>query len=275
VDLENEAIMSVYPSLELSSDAFQRISTTMEEVAGIRIPAGKEMLVRSRLAKRLRALGLPDFRSYLELMDADPTGAELTRMVDALTTNKTAFFRESAHFEHLATEVLPALDGAGLRIWSAGCSTGEEPYTLAMLLAEEGVGPRSARILATDISDRALAHARNAEYPASTLEGVPAALRKRYFEQTSEGQFRVEQGIRSQVAFARLNLMADWPMRGPFDVIFCRNVMIYFDREIRERLVRRFHDLLRAGGYLYVGHSESLTGLDHPFRYVRPAVYRR
>ncbi len=264
--------MNGYPPLELPAKAFQQISATMQEVAGIRIPPGKEMLVRSRLTKRLRALGLPDFPSYLRFVDEDATGGELACMVDALTTNKTSFFREAAHFDHLVEEVVPAL-GREPRLWSAGCATGEEPYTLAMLLAEARL--EAARILATDISTRSLTHARTGEYADSLIEGVPVAFRVRYFEAAGPGRIRMARGIRTRVAFAHLNLMADWPMRGPFDVIFCRNVMIYFDRAVRERLVQRFHGMLKDGGYLYVGHSESLTGLSHAFRYVRPAVYIR
>ncbi|MFW6331107.1 MAG: CheR family methyltransferase [Gemmatimonadota bacterium] len=264
-----------YPSLELSPDEFGRISATMQAVAGIRLPPGKETLVKSRLSKRLRALGLPDFDAYLRRVEEDG-GGELRHMVDALTTNKTSFFREPAHFDHLTGEALPALGGAApLRIWSAGCSTGEEPYTLAMVLREHDPKRDDARILGTDISTRALALARQGEYAEPVLAGVPAPLRDRYFEVAGPGRFRAGGGLRSLVSFGRLNLMSEWPMRGPFDVIFCRNVMIYFDRDVRERLVARFHGLLREGGYLYVGHSESLTGLDHMFRYVRPAVYRR
>lgn len=270
--------MQVYPSLELSPKVFGRISATMEEIAGVRLPQGKETLVKSRLSKRLRTLGLDGFDAYLAFIDADASGAELREMVDALTTNKTSFFRESAHYDHLVDVAFPELAERGsLRMWSAGCSTGEEPYTLAMLAREHlpaGI-LRDTRVLATDISGRALTSATRGEYAAATVGDVPAPLLRKYFERSGEGAYSAASSLRSLVTFGRLNLMGPWPMRGPFDVIFCRNVMIYFDREVRERLVGRFHGLLRDGGYLYVGHSESLTGLQHPFSYVRPAVYRR
>lgn len=265
---------SGYPSLDLSDREFDRISTTVQDLAGIRLPPGKETLVKSRLSKRLRALGLADFEAYLRFLDEDGTGSELAEMVDALTTNKTSFFRESVHFDHFAGE-LEAGQRTPLRVWSAGCSTGEEPYTLAMMIREHGSSLTDARILGTDISGRALGVARHGEYTEAGLAGVPEAFRRRYFQKTVDGHLRINAELRSLVTFARLNLLGDWPMRGPFDVIFCRNVMIYFDRDVRERLVRRFHGLLRPGGHLYVGHSESLTGLEHSFDYVRPAVYRR
>ena len=268
--------MSEYPSLELASDQFGRISATMRDTAGIRLPPGKETLVKSRLSKRLRALRLGSFEEYLRYLDEDESGSELAEMVDALTTNKTSFFRESAHYDHFVETVLGApTPPRALRIWSAGCSTGEEPYTLGMLLREHGRKDGRHRILGTDISGHALAAARRGEYAETLLRDVPDPLRRKHFEPASDGRSRVVDETRSLVSFARLNLMGDWPMRGPFDVIFCRNVMIYFDREVRERLVARFHGLLRDDGLLYVGHSESLTGLNHPFRYVRPAVYQR
>jgi chemotaxis protein methyltransferase CheR len=271
--------MQGYPSLELRPEVFGRISATIQELAGIRMPRGKETLVRSRLTKRLRALGLTDFDAYLDYLDADTTGTELREMVDALATNKTSFFREAAHFDHLVASAFPAFEAArqAPRVWSAGCSTGEEPYTLAMLMREHLTlsAPLDARILATDISGKALRAARLGEYPAATMSDVPASLLQRYFNRTPSGSYSADVSLRSLIAFARLNLMDTWPMKGPFDVIFCRNVMIYFDREARERLVGRFWSLLREGGTLYVGHSESLSGLRHAFTYVQPAVYRR
>ena len=265
-------------SLELTTEQFDRISETMMTVAGIRLPPGKETLVRSRLSKRLRALGLTGFEAYLEHIDGDGSGAELAEMVDALTTNKTSFFRESAHFDFLAERVLPELNGRSeLKVWSAGCASGEEPYTLAMVLAEHLPEPldRNARILATDISGHSLAVARAGIYGSGLVESVPQPLRRKYLERRSDGRYGVKASLKEMTRFARLNLMGDWPMRGPFDAVFCRNVMIYFDRETREELVARFHGLIREGGYLFVGHSESLTGLTHEFQYVQPAVYRR
>lgn len=261
----------------LSGAHFTRIATLLHEHAGIRLREGKEGLVRARLAKRLRALGLTDFDAYLAHVESERSRAEFTEMVDALTTNKTSFFREHAHFAVLRDDVLPASPGP-VRLWSAGCSSGEEAYTLAMVL-HEALGTAAAaqaRILATDISHRVLAVAKAGRYPAETLADVPPSLRQQYWR-AIDGDARYEAGpaLRQVVQFGRLNLMAPWPMRGPFDAIFCRNVMIYFDKDTQQRLVERYRQLLRPGGYLFVGHSESLTGLAHQFRYVQPAVYAR
>jgi len=265
----------------IAAAEFARLSATVYEVAGIVLPPGKEGLVRSRLARRLRELQLTSFEDYLEHVQVDASRRELAHMIDLLTTNKTSFFREAAHFDYLRDEVLarrPA--GRRLRIWSAGCSSGEEPYTLAMVIRET-LGPGiDARILATDISARVLAKAQAGVYAAETVAEVPDALRRKWFVPASgpgalPGALRVADDVRGMVRFARLNLMGDWPMKGPFDAIFCRNVMIYFDRPTQERLVNRYHALLAPGGHLFVGHSESLTALRHPLAYVRPAVYVR
>ena len=261
------------PALDVALGAaeFREIGALVRDVAGIQLPAGKEGLVRARLAKRLRAHGVSSYGEYLELV-RDPSGGELAEMVDVLTTNKTDFFRESAHFDVLARDVLPPLGTAPVRIWSAGCATGEEPYTLAMVLRE--AGRHDAKILATDISRRVLAHAKAGVYADAAVRPVPDALRTRHFARTERG-WEAGAGLKSLVTFARLNLMARWPMRGPFHAIFCRNVMIYFDRDTQQALVARFRELLAPGGYLFVGHSESLTALRHDFTYVLPAVYRR
>jgi chemotaxis protein methyltransferase CheR len=259
---------------------FDEIRRTIYDICGISIPAGKEMLVRGRLAKRLRALELGDYRAYLDRVRSDP--AELSEMVDALTTNKTGFFREAEHFTYLRNTILPRLveRGGPIRIWSAGCSSGEEPYTLALVL-RDALGPlewRRVRILATDISARMMRAVREACYTQAALEPVPPPLLYQYFtcvRREPGPLYQLSDEIRAAIRPARLNLLAPWPMRGPFDLILCRNVMIYFDRPTQQRLVQRFHDLLAPGGHLFVGHSESLTGLEHPFRYLRPAVYAR
>lgn len=264
---------------DLRPQDFAAIRELLYRVSGIDLNEGKEGLVQTRLARRLRELGLAGYREYLDHVLADGTGSELSVMVDLLTTNKTDFFREEAHFSFLRSVVLPARPGPGmpLRIWSAGCSSGEEPYSIAILLREAlpQAEADAARILGTDISERVLAVAREGVYTAAQLAGVEPALRRRYFSREGADAFRAAGPLRSMVRFARLNLMADWPMRGPFDVIFCRNVMIYFDRPTQERLVQRYWELLAPGGYLFTGHSESLNPLSHRFRYVQPAVYRR
>jgi chemotaxis protein methyltransferase CheR len=263
---------------ELTAAQFMRITGMLYEHCGIRMREGKEGLVRARLAKRLRKLGLPDFEAYLAFVQNDPSRAEFAEMIDALTTNKTSFLREASHFDFLRDEVLPTLRGSA-RIWSAGCSSGEEPYTLAMLLNESmpDQARRNARILATDISHRVLATARAGSYPLEQMSDVPADWLRRYWTRNRQpdGRELCEAGpaLRQLVQFAKLNLMEPWPMQGPFDAILCRNVMIYFDKQTQQRLVERYWALLRPGGHLFVGHSESLTGLTHRFRYVQPAVY--
>ena len=268
---------SAFTDCELTAGQFERITRLLHAHAGIRMRPGKEGLVRARLAKRLRALELSDFEAYLSHVESQHDRAEFAEMIDALTTNKTSFLRESAHFDYLREHVLDTLTGS-VRLWCAGCSTGEEPYTLAMLLAAsyENLAARDVRILATDISARVLATAKAGVYPADGLSDVPAEWRQRYWtRRLDDGRdvYAASPVLRRHVGFARLNLMESWPMRGPFDAILCRNVMIYFDKPTQQRLIERFWALLRPGGHLFVGHSESLSGLKHRFRYVQPAVY--
>lgn len=265
----------------LSAEQFAAIRDLTYQVCGINLPGGKEGLVQSRLSRRLRKLDMSGFDAYLVLLRSHAGRTEMSNMIDALTTNKTSFFREPRHFEFMAEHVLPATVGAGrpLRIWSAGCSSGEEPYSLSMLAQGAGRGrSHDMRILATDIASDILDNARAAVYEARQLESVPEALRREHLELVEHGppaRYRVSAAVRAPVRFARLNLMGRWPMRGPFDVIFCRNVMIYFDKKTQEHLVGRFEALLRPGGYLFVGHSESLSGIQHRLRFVQPAVYER
>ena len=266
--------------IELSDAQFRRVGEIVTRVSGIQLPPGKESLVRSRLAKRMRALSIASVSEYLDLVDRDASRAELAEMVDVLTTNKTSFFREADHFRLLQETIFPSLErGRGeVRLWSAGCSSGEEPYTIAMVARETmGASASRVRILATDISARVLEKARQGVYDADQLDDVPPTLRRNHFEPVpgAHDRLRVVAGTREMVQFARLNLMGDWPMRGPFDVILCRNVMIYFDKPTQERLVSRYAALLAPGGYLFVGHSESLSGLRHELAYVQPATYRK
>ena len=201
-------------------------------------------------------------------------------MVDILTTNKTNFFRESEHLEFLRNEIIPNWGKGQARIWSAGCSSGEEPYSIAIVLSESipGIGNRDIKILATDISDRMMELARQGIYDEESLKTMSLQLKHKYFQKTgtdSGYKYRVNAKLQSLISFAKLNLMEGWPMRGPFDVIFCRNVMIYFDKPTQENLVIRFWHILREGGYLLVGHSESLSFLAHEYRYLMPAVYQK
>jgi chemotaxis protein methyltransferase CheR len=264
---------------DLTGNEFRKISEMMYRFSGIQLPPGKEGLVRTRLNKRLRALGMESYDLYVKYVEEDRSGGELTSMIDHLTTNKTSFFREIQHFDFLQTEVFPELfaRSSAARFWSAGCSSGEEPYSIAILGLEEQPGI-DIRILATDISNRMLEKAKKALYTEEEVKPLPPLLRQKYFQVEHEAGtrfYRLADGPRSLVRLAKLNLMQAWPMKGPFDVIFCRNVMIYFDRSTQQDLIHHFWELLAPGGYLLVGHSESLTALAHSFHYVQPAIYRK
>jgi chemotaxis protein methyltransferase CheR len=285
IDIEGSGAPAPEPfpvlSRPLTPSQFQRLSELLHRVTGIHLQHGKEQLVKARLWKRVHALGLPGFDDYIELVEGGRDPAELSVMVDALSTNKTSFFRESAHFDFLRERLCgrPAASGP-VRIWSAGCSSGEEPYTIAMVVAETllGTGPRDVRLLATDVSTRVLARARAGVYSEPELEGVSPGRRRRFFVPHVEGSaeaWRVTDELRHMIRFAHLNLMGEWPMRGPFDFIFCRNVMIYFDRPTQDRLIGRFRGLLRPGGHLLIGHSESLSGRTLDLDYIQPALYRK
>jgi chemotaxis protein methyltransferase CheR len=266
----------------ISEKEFAGVSRMLYEFCGIDLHPGKEILVQSRLSKRLRVLGLPNVSAYLKYVEMDATGREKTTMIDSLTTNKTSFFREPARFDFLRDRVIPGLANAGkpIRIWSAACSTGEEPYCISIVLREAlpEIASPEVKILATDISRTVLAQAREAIYPQDKVDDVPPALLQRHFTRMpsrTDVRFRVCDKSRASVRFAYLNLMERWPMSGPFDVIFCRNVMIYFDRVTQSKLIQRFAQLLAPGGYLLIGHSETLAGSNSDFRYIQPATYEK
>jgi chemotaxis protein methyltransferase CheR len=266
--------------LVLKPGEFRAIVERVGAITGMNLQEGKEDLVKARLLKRLRLLGLDSFGAYLSVLERDQSGAELSNLVDVLTTNQTSFFREREHFDFLKKHFLPVFGGRSIRVWSSACSSGEEPYSIGMLLREEvpDLARWDAKILATDISTKVLAKAAEGFYPMDALNGIsPSQLQAHFTGAEVQGRqgYRVKPELAALVKLARLNLMEDWPMQGPFDVIFCRNVMIYFNKETQERLVNRFWRLIRPGGYLLVGHSESLSGLKHPYRYVQPAVYEK
>jgi chemotaxis protein methyltransferase CheR len=266
----------------LTAAQFATVRRLLYELSGINLHPGKENLVRNQLSKRMRALGLRTFREYFRYVEEDQTGRELSELVDALSTNKTSFFREPVHFEFLRDSALPELrqKNLPLRFWSAGCSSGEEPYTLAMVLSEELPEPetRRVRILGTDISSRMLARAREGIYDESAVRPIPPLLLGKYFQRLGARpphRYRVNDQLLNMVQVARLNLFGPWPMKRCFTVIFCRNVIIYFDKPEQQQLIQRFWDILAPGGYLFIGHSESLAGLSHCFRYVQPAIYAK
>ena len=255
--------------MEFAFDAADHaaISRLAYDEAGIVLPPGKAQLVYGRLARRVRACGLDGFGAYVALLDEDE--GERARAIDALTTNHTSFFRENHHFEHFVAHAWPALNerlagGGRVRLWSSACSSGEEPYSLVMAAlgrdrrAAEQLARRDFRVLATDLSTDILAAARAGCYSAETIKTVPGDLRAAWVERAGdEAQIRAE--VRSLIAFRQLNLLKPWPMRQPFDAIFCRNVMIYFDEATKARLLSRLADCLVPGGFLYIGHSERLS----------------
>jgi chemotaxis protein methyltransferase CheR len=251
----------------LTHDDFRRIAGMLHADAGIALPETKATLVYSRLAKRLRALGLESFREYCALLVAEDGADERQMMMAALTTNLTRFFREPHHFDHLRTQVLPPLlakarQGGRLRLWSAGCSTGQEPYSIALTILSlmPEAGNYDIRILATDIDFNVIAQARAGTYSEEAVSAIPAALRSRWLENGSGDQCHMGDEVRALIAFRELNLMGDWPMKGRFDAIFCRNVAIYFDEATQARLWDRFTKMLVPGGRLYIGHSERVSG---------------
>ena len=265
---------------ELDRSQFQEISRIIYHQCGISLKSGKEALVRARLLKRLRALQIRSVKEYMDLISSDKGRDEIDTLIDVMTTNKTSFFRESAHFDYLTEEILPTFTHHRLRFWSAACSSGEEPYTLAMVLREAipAIDQKDVLILSTDISNQMLETARKGIYSKERLDGIPQAYVQKYFKRCLDGteqRYRVRSELRKLVRLAPLNLMQAWPMKGPFNVIFCRNVMIYFDRPTQQRLVNRFWDLLDTGGYLFVGHSEGLSGIRHDFTYMNPAIYKK
>lgn len=276
--------------VELPHSLYRQFAALVYQAAGISLGDAKVELVRSRLIKRLRILQLPDFKAYYDLVkNHDPQGNEMVMLIDAISTNKTDFFRENQHFVFLAEEIFPTLveqarsNGRGrIRIWSAGCSSGEEPYTLALVL-RDALGAQSngidAKILATDISTKVLASAQEGIYEESKVLPVPPKYKNLGFakERSPKGNvYRIRPEVKSLITFRRLNLMSpEFPFRGLFDVIFCRNVMIYFDKSTQESLVNKFHRYLHPGGHLFIGHSESLNGLNVPFQFVRPTIYRK
>ena len=262
---------------ELGADDFARVAKLLRAASGIHLGPGKESLVRARLAGRVRALGLASYRAYVDVLARDPQGPEMELAIDLLSTNKTSFFREARHFDFLAEYVKQA-PRKKLRVWSAACSTGEEPYSIAMTLAAAGaVLPYcDSRVLATDICRHALATASAGVYRKNTTGDVPRELAERYLDDGPPVDgVSIAPIVKNLVGFARLNLMEPWPMRGPFDVIFCRNVMIYFDRPTQETLVERMRQLLVPGGFLIIGLAESLSSLKHGYTYHQPSVYRR
>ena len=265
----------------LSDAQFDDIRRLVREHTGISLADSKRELVYSRLVRRLRRLSLGGFGDYLQLLERGES-TELEEFTNAITTNLTSFFREGHHFEFLADTVLPALERRNsasrrLRIWSAGCSTGEEPYSLAVTLQEAMGRFRGwdVKILATDLDSNVVAHAQAGEYKEERFEKVSGARRDRYFPEVRPGVFAASPALKSLITFKQLNLMHAWPFRGPFDVIFCRNVVIYFDKQTQRDLFDRMADLQRNDDHLFIGHSESLFKVSDRYQLIGKTIYRK
>lgn len=268
--------------IAITTDEFLRFRKLIYDESGISLSDQKQSLVASRLSKRMRELGLMTFTEYYEQVTSDPTREEFVRLLDLISTNKTDFFREAKHFEFLRERILPELTGEKrIRIWSSACSTGEEPYTIAMTLYE-GVSDPSQwdfQVLASDLSTRVLAKAAAGVYSEDRFRDVPPDVLRRHFLRgrgEQAGAYKVKPHLAQMIRFRRLNLMNDqFPIQAPLDLVFCRNVMIYFDRPTQGRLVNKFHRYLKPGGYLFIGHSESLQWVEHPFKLLAPTIYQK
>ncbi|MDE8654428.1 CheR family methyltransferase [Novosphingobium album (ex Liu et al. 2023)] len=279
----SQSIPGVSPEIYCQAD-FEAVARIVHDNVGIVLPQGKALLVYSRLAPLVRESGCVTFGNFVERMRADE--AELNRAMAALTTNHTFFYREAHHFEHFEHELRPDLIARlkahqPVRLWSAGCSSGEEVWSLVMTMlgpdraAGQALARADLRVLASDVAPHAIRRAEEAVYPAKDLKPVPDALRRAWTSE-SDGTAAIGETMRAIVRFRMLNLLGEWPISGKFDVIFCRNVMIYFDNPTKERLVQRFLDALTPDGFLYIGHSERVSGpASRQLQLVGPTIYRR
>ncbi|MDY0135854.1 MAG: protein-glutamate O-methyltransferase CheR [Thiomicrospira sp.] len=267
---------------DFSDKDFQRVKAMVYQFAGIDLNESKKNLVYNRLAKRIRTLGMSRFSDYLDYVEAQGE-EEFVNLINAITTNLTFFFREIHHFEYLASHVIPHLLEKNkatkkIRIWSAGCSTGEEPYSLAIVLKEVVPAGWDARVLATDLDTTVVDTAQNGVYNIERLKGVSEARKKRWFLKGSgerSGLVKVKPELQQIIDFGQINLMNDWPIRDKIDVIFCRNVVIYFDKPTQSRLFNRYADLLPEQGHLFIGHSESLYKVCDRFELLGQTIYRK
>ena len=277
-----EAVLQRDADIALSDREMDRIVRLVYERSGITLHQGKRALIVARLHRLLKAGGFTSFSQYVRHVETDHTGHQLSVLLDAITTNHTSFFREDEHFRFLAERVVPPIvaESRPVRLWCAACSTGQEPVSLAMTLMQ--ALPEShhgrVRLLASDISTRALKTATAGVYPMKVAAAVPPSLLKHYFERglgADEGKLRVRAQVRRAIEYRRINLVEIDNLNETFDVVFCRNVMIYFDKAVQQRVVSLIERHLAPGGYLFIAHSESLNGLSHELKWMAPAVYQR
>jgi len=266
-------------SPKLKDDDFRRIVKRVHEDTGIALQEHKKVMVGARVTKRLNALGMQSFSAYLDYLDTAEGKSEVTNFWNSITTNLTSFFREFHHFEHFRGE-LDRLDQSGAkktRIWCAGCSTGEEAYSIATILHSSRSGKNLAdlKILATDIDTKVLATAKSGTYPSERLDSFPSDIDMRLVQKNSDETFGFKDKIRNDISFRRLNFLEQWPFSGPFDVIFCRNVLIYFDNPTKKMIIDQFANMLSIGGVLYLGHSETTLGQHSQLANEGQTTYRR
>ena len=270
--------------MEITDAEFQRLVKFMYDNFGINL-AAKRVLAQGRLGNMLRERNFKNYSEYLDAVMNDTTGAEVTTILNKLTTNHTFFMREPEHYTFMNDVVLPYMKSVCkdhvLRIWSAACSSGEEVYTMAMLI-DQFFGNDKAnwdtRILATDISQNVIGKAKTGIYQEEGMKGLSNEWKSRYFNNLGNGNYEICQGIKDEVIFKTFNLMDPMPdkyKKNPFDLIFCRNVMIYFDQPTKQALVNRFYDVVKPGGYFFIGHAESVNRQETKFEYIKPAIYRR
>lgn len=268
--------------IAIKNHEFKALTEYIKSNYGINL-VHKKNLIEGRLSNVLLEKGFHDFSEYLAYLFADTTKAELTSLVNKITTNHTFFMREREHFDYFANRVLPYLKSTikkkDLRIWSAGCSTGEEPYTLAMIIADYFGSEKkdwNTNLLATDISVKVLQMAEKGIYPSDVLEQIPKHWKTMYFTKASQENYQIVEQIKQEIIFRIFNLMDEtFPFKQKFHVIFCRNVMIYFDHETQMKLIKKFYDMTESGGYLFIGHSESISRHETSYQYIMPAVYRK
>jgi chemotaxis protein methyltransferase CheR len=272
--------------MNMTDREFRQLRELVYERLGINLTEKKRSMLIGRLQKLLRTSGFKNFQDYYEYLVNDPSMKAMTELINRVTTNYSFFYRGKSHFEYFVQTVLPEVVGSlkkrnsrDLRIWTAGCSTGEEPYMLAMLMREffgNEYGLWDGGILATDISEKVLTFARQGIYPEERTKEVPVQLRNKYLKKLNDGQMAVNETIKNEVIFRKFNLKnKHYPFKKPFQIIFCRNVMIYFDKQTRDTLLHRFYEKTEPGGYLFIGHSETLGREQTLYKYIMPAVYKR
>ncbi len=285
INTEISATSAITSAITINSEEFRLLRDLVYERFGINLTEAKRSLVVSRLQNVLQLQGFDNFKSYYQYLITDRTNQGLNELINQISTNFSYFYRENAHFDFFSRHALPQLieklrqhDSYDIRLWTAGCSTGEEPYMLIMLMMEHlglDYGNWNAGLLATDISERVLKMAAEAVYPLDRIERVPAHIRQRYFKAAGSGLATVSSKVKQDITLRRFNLMNPFPFKKPFQMIFCRNVMIYFDKPTRDKLIKRFHQFLEPGGYLFIGHSESLGRTQQLYKYIMPACYQK